>query len=224
MCRYFSKFGENCRYKHVTPQSNTVTNTIHLVAQLNSLEKQIKIMSNKIINLEKEINRFKKTSPTTIICKWDECGYEASSEPVLKRHMTTKHKQNSKTSEKSRDSDLDDTLKLSPFNEEIRDTLTIPSYEEGTVNEVQLKCRYWTCQFSSYDKKELENHIDIKHAVDESFIYPSSSEEWECPECDQLFMADHTFARHVYEEHFYSFTCTHCNKHLPGEDEMAGIH
>ena len=66
----------------------------------------------------------------------------------------------------------------------------------------QLQFRYWTCQFSSYDKNELENHIDIKHAVDESFIDPSSSEEWECPECDQLFMADQTFARHVYKEHF----------------------
>ena len=36
-------------------------------------------------------------------------------------------------------------------------------------------------QLSSYDKKELENHIDIEHAVDGSSIYPNSSVEWECP-------------------------------------------
>ena len=80
------------------------------------------------------------------------------------------------------------------------------------------------CQLSSYDKKELETDIDIEHAVDESFINTNSTVELKCPECDQLFMADHTSARHVYEEHFYSFTCTHCNKHLPGEDKMADIH
>ena len=154
----------------------------------------------------------------------DRCGYEASTETVLKRHMTTKHKDNSATQEKSRNSDLDESLKLSPINEEVRPTLNAPSYDEETVNAVQLKCQYWKCQFSSHDKRELENHINITHTVDESFIYPSSSEEWECPECDELFMADHTFARHVYKEHFYSFTCSHCNKHLPGEDEMACIH
>ena len=70
---------------------------------------------------------------------------------LVKHHMTTKYKWNSKTPEKSRDSNLDDSLKVSPFNEEKRFTLTILSFEEGTGNEVQLKFQYWTCQFSSYD-------------------------------------------------------------------------
>ena len=50
--------------------------------------------------------------------KCDEYGYEASSETVLERHRTIKHKQNSITPEKSRHSDLDDSFKLSPFNKE----------------------------------------------------------------------------------------------------------
>ena len=64
----------------------------------------------------------------------------------------------------------------------------------------------------------------MKHAVDESFIYLSSYEEYECPGCNYVFLADHNFARHVYEGHFLSFDCSHCCKHLRGEDEKAGIH
>ena len=92
------------------------------------------------------------------------------------------------------------------------------------MKEVQLKCEYWTCQFNAKDTLDLNNHITVKHAVDETFIFPDSTEEFECPGCDFVFLADHNFARHVYEEHKYSFSCRHFNKHLPGEDETAGIH
>ena len=51
---------------------------------LNSLEEQINVMSDKIINLEKEISTFKETSSWTIMFKCDEWGYEASSGTVLK--------------------------------------------------------------------------------------------------------------------------------------------
>ena len=138
--------------------------------------------------------------------------------------LTTKHKQNSKTPENIRDSNLDEALQLFMPPEEKRDTVNIHPYEEEKVVEVHVKCEYWQCKFSSNDKIEIENHISKNHVVDESFIYPSSSEELECPDCDKLFLADHTYARQVYEEHLYSFTCSHCNKYLPNEDEMAGIH
>ena len=69
-----------------------------------------------------------------------------------------------------------------------------------TVKEVQHKCEYWQCQFNATNTYELASHIKMKHAVDESFIYPSFNEEFECPGCDYIFLADRNFARHVYEE------------------------
>ena len=77
LCRYFStfcKFGDHCCYKHVTPQSNKITDTTYLVAQFNSLEEQIKAMSNQINNLEKEINNLTKTTSSSIMFNGDKCG------------------------------------------------------------------------------------------------------------------------------------------------------
>ena len=92
------------------------------------------------------------------------------------------------------------------------------------MKEVQLKYEYWTCQLNAKYTQDLDNHITEKHAVDKSFILPISTEEFECPGCDLIFLADHNFDSHVYKEHNYSFTCRHCNKHLPDKDEMAGIY
>ena len=225
MCRYNNahcRFGKKCCYKHVT--YNTQNDTIDLVAKINHLEECIKSMSNQIDSLKSEIDTIKKSSTSAPGFKCDECGYNASSKTVLKCHVTTKHKHTINNPEKSRELSLDDSLKLDNNSQEIRDNIEISVYEELTVKDVHLECEYWTCQFNARDKKDLDNHITVKHAVDESFIYPSSTEEFECPDCDLVFMADHNFARHVFEEHKYSFTCRHCNKHLPGEDEMAGIH
>ena len=92
------------------------------------------------------------------------------------------------------------------------------------MKEVQLKYEYWKCQFNAKDTQDLDNHITGKHAVDKSFILPISTEEFGCPGCNSIFLADHNFDRHVYKDHMYSFTCRHCNKHLSGGDEMAGVY
>ena len=60
MCRYFStfcKFGDNCCYKHVTSESNTVTDTIHLEAlsKIEHLEATIKVMSERVMALEEKL-------------------------------------------------------------------------------------------------------------------------------------------------------------------------
>ena len=76
----------------------------------------------------------------------------------------------------------------------------------------------------SNSTNDMTQHINVKHAVDESFVYPNSSEELECPECGKSFLADHNYACHAYEEHFYGFDCFHCHKHFPGDDLMYCIH
>ena len=76
------------------------------------------------------MNTLTKTTTSSIIFNCDKYGYEASTATVLKRHMTTKHKNNSTTPEKSRNSDLDESLKLSPINEDVRPTVYASSFEE----------------------------------------------------------------------------------------------
>ena len=151
----------------------------------------------------------------------DKCGYKASSEIVLRRHMTMKHP-STNTPEKLRDSVLDNSLKLSPVSEERAED--IPTFVEEVSLMKALKCQYWTCKFECTTLNELGQHVKWKHTVDESFVFPNSSEEIECPECDQLFFVDHKYARHAYEEHYYSFDCHHCHNHFPGDDLMFCIH
>ena len=119
---------------------------------------------------------------------------------------------------------FNESHKVLEHSEEKRDSPDISVCEEVTIKEIQLKCAYWNCQFNSKDTIDLENHIKVKHVVDESFKYPDSTEEIKCLHFDLVFMADHNFTRHVYQKHFYSFACKHCHKHLPGDDEMVGIH
>ena len=38
----------------------------------------------------------------------------------------------------------------------------------------------------------------------QSYIHPSITGELECPECDELFMADQKYTKHGFEEHLYS--------------------
>ena len=52
-------------------------------------------------------------------------------------------------------------------------------------------------------QKWTKQHISVEHVVDESFIYPDSSKETDCPVCDEIFLEDHNFARHIYEKHFF---------------------
>ena len=175
LCKYFStfcKFGDNCCYKHVTPKSNTVTDTTHIVSQLKSLGEQIKIMSNTIINLEKEISTFKKTSPSKTIFMCDECGYEASSETVLKRHKTSKHKEHNPKPEKERSTEHDTSHQLLMSEDERAEALYSPpqphdedhiqittSIKEKTV--LQFKCEL--CSFASIWSANLQSHLSFTH-------------------------------------------------------------
>ena len=140
----------------------------------------------------------------------NECGYLASSETVLKRHITIKHLSKNPP-EKLSDSVKDKFLQLSPGSE--------ARWEDTSMLESEV-----SLQEVSNSTNNMTQHINVKHEVDESFVYPNPSEELECAECGKLFLADHNYARYAYEEHFYAFDCTHCHKHLPGDDLMYCIH
>ena len=119
MCKYintYCRFGDKCCYKHVT--TDTQENTLELEAKVYHFEEIIKTMSSKIISLENEMSSIKKSYLFTTVFKCEECNYNASSETVLNRHITTKYKHLSKTPEKSRDSIFNDSLKVAEYSEE----------------------------------------------------------------------------------------------------------
>lgn len=93
-----------------------------------------------------------------------------------------------------------------------------------TLNTEPIKCEYWTCDYKASTSTVLKRHITMKHKIDESFVYPSSTEEDECVECGHVFTVNHNFAMHLYKEHKYGFTCDHCHNYLPGDDFMFQIH
>ena len=131
-------------------------------------------------------------------CKCEKCNYNASTETVIKRHITSKHKHLSKTPEKSRESILNDSLRFAEDIEKKRDGPDNSIPKEVTVKEPPLKCEYWNCNFNCQDRSDLENHIHVKHVVNKSFEYPESTEELECVYCDLEFLADLNYSTHVY--------------------------
>ena len=110
----------------------------------------------------------------------------------------------------------DDYMSLSLCSTSALDSLS--------TEEAHSKCEYWTCDFECGTKVELIEHIKMKHSIDKSFMYPTSTEEAECPECGQIFFIDHNFAMHLYTEHLYIFNCEHCHENIPGDDGYIKIH
>ena len=96
--------------------------------------------------------------------------------------------------------------------------------ENISIEELEVHCKYWTCSFSCTTKVDMTQHIIKKHTVDESFVFPSSAEKAECPDCGQSFFTDHKFPMHLYTEHFFSFDCEHCQNHFPGDDGYFNLH
>ena len=70
--------------------------------------------------------------------KCEECNYNASTETVLKCHITSKHKHLSKTPEMSRESIFNDSLKFSKYIEEKRYSPDISVHKEVTVEETPI--------------------------------------------------------------------------------------
>ena len=114
ICKYFSlnhfcKFGDMCCYKHITSKNNS--ETVNL-----KIKTCIKNMFSQISNLENNIEELQKMSAPNVDFNCNECGYLASSETVLKRHITIKHLSKNPP-EKLSDSVQDKFLQLSPGSE-----------------------------------------------------------------------------------------------------------
>ena len=80
VCKYLTahntrKFGEHCVYQHKTMMASTEIN--HIVNKLNALQNSVKILSEKIVILEKKLETkdTETTLPSKQIYQCDTCNY-----------------------------------------------------------------------------------------------------------------------------------------------------
>ena len=157
MCKYnntYCRFGDKCCYEHIT--SITQNYTHELEDKVPYLLEIIQTMSSQVIWLEKKMCSINYSILVKSVFKCEECNYNASTETVLKGHITSKHKHLSKTPEKSRESIFNDSLKSAKYIEEKRDSPDISVHKEVTVEETPLECAYWNCKFNCQEKVILK--------------------------------------------------------------------
>ena len=137
-CKHFNtvkscKFGDLCAYKHEVSNEKKAVND--LTNQVKTLVDIVNSMSNNIARLEAEIKEIKSSDSTQISdFSCEKCNYKASSNTVLKRHTSTKHKHISLTPEKVRSSDSHDSPKLiipseNRFEPDPDNMVTVPQSE-----------------------------------------------------------------------------------------------
>ena len=198
--------------------------------EIKKLEDKVNTLEMKILSNEKSlkshstrehsVEELLEDSSTTFRCK--ECSYSATSKTVLKRHNTMKHQHD--TPETLRDFDLNDSLQLSTSSEYRIHEISSDVLDNFRIEEGEFNCKYWRCHFMCTTEIDMLQHTSNAHYVNESFVYPDSTEEAECPDCGQTFFVDHKFALHMYTDHYFSFNCDHCGNHYPGDVAMFKIH
>ena len=139
-----------------------------LVSKVTSLENTVKDLSGKIVILEEIIKT--KTSESNLSSnpsyKCEQCGYKASTQSVLKRHVMTKHKKIIPTPEKEREREHDTSLQLLVNLEERAEALFCPPPPVDTdltytSNSQQLNCEH--CKHESNSEAALNGHKYLKH-------------------------------------------------------------
>ena len=166
VCKLFTahntcKFGEQCAYHHkITKAGNEIT---EIVIKINALENTLTLLSEKIIFLEEELKSkdMYTHSSSTQTYQYDKSDYKASTKPVLKRHTTTKHKENISTPEKERCKDYDDSLKPMMTLDERAEALYSPPQPKEILTSMHLKCDI--CGHISESVAALQGHTSIRH-------------------------------------------------------------
>jgi hypothetical protein len=203
LCKFFAtfnscKFGENCAYKHITSsKQHTIDN---LLVKTASLENAVKEMTDRIESLEKVIENLTKETKSSVPC--NQCNYKASSEVVLKRHITIKHKE--LEVETLRFSGPgEDSRRLSPE----KDTPRAAEEIECATN-LPFKCE--VCDHEAASMLALKGHMNIKHDPN----IPHTS-EWlpnTCHICSQSFTQTKPFKLHMIFHHGCSEDCYECSQ------------
>ena len=154
------KFGDSCAYRH--DMSKGESDYKKLVTTVSTLQDQVKDLHVKITNLENELkSRFIKEALVENKITCDKCKYTVSSNSVLKRHNSMKHKKSlNNTPEKMRQASHDESLQLSPISDDRSDEITSFSMDQVLSGPTQhFKCEY--CDTTTKSKHALKGQTDL---------------------------------------------------------------
>ena len=168
------KFGDSCSFLHITAEENVVKalkeEILTLKTEMKSLMEKNCEIEARLENLERENKSVNKDDIENLKSmekhKCDECGYEANTLTVLKRHKTMKHKQTTSTSS----STLSKPSSISP-NAAYNPTIPCAMEDEGCKNFVSQYFNKYTA-ICLPCKQNLENMM-------KSSPFPSTA----CPCC-----------------------------------------
>ena len=211
-CKHFKsfntcKFGDSCAYRH--DMSKEESDYKKLVTTVSTLQDQVKDLHVKIINLENELkSRFIKEAVVENKITCDKCEYTASSNSVLKRHNSMKHKKSlNNTPEKMREASHDESLQLSPISDERSEEITPLLMDQVLSDPTQhFKCEY--CDTTTKSKHALKGHTDFNHTL--NLPHTSEWEENKCHICCKHFNYTIEFKSHMIDEHSFSEDATVC--------------
>ena len=109
---------------------------------------------------------------------------------VLKRHMTQIHKteplRKLPALPENKSSTLSPTSGTRLESSNLKSNFLVE--DKVCIQDLNFRCECWGCKFITKCKSELNKHISVEHVVVESFIYPDSSKETDCPDCDEIFL------------------------------------
>jgi hypothetical protein len=167
VCKYFAtfstcKFGEHCAYKHMASSKQDTID--ELTVKASTLETAVNELTQRIVSLEKEIKNLEKESKTSFLC--EQCDYMASSNIVLKRHTTTKHKSSTTMAE---------AAAAGPH--------LMPQLD-GHISddEDNIKCNI--CNYEANSSSEFDSHIKKEH---NGIPHTSQWEDNVCHFCNKSF-------------------------------------
>ena len=145
-------------------------------------------MSAQIHSHEQEIIILNKNSPNTSDFKCEVCCYEARSETVLKRHMTSKHKHKHKTNTHS-----------TPEKERItthNDSLNVSNTVEERTGETSF-----SCPEAEDPIPDFNHHDPLQHISSPLTSTHNPSTIWTCYICKKGFNEFEYRKNHMIEVH-----------------------
>ena len=216
VCKFFTsynvcKFGEQCSYKHSVTQEKS--DMSKLENKMSNLEDTVKVMSDTIKVLEEKVQSLSSESKTSFNkpFKCDQCDYKASKNSVLKRHVTSKHKQNIPAPEIERTTDHDKSLHLGiPLEERApeEEGSSPPRMEEKHLTPSPTCFYCELCKDKSESAAALHGHMSLKHNP----LIPHTG-HWEdnnCHICNKAFNNTYHFKNHLIEQHGFSDNSNEC--------------
>ena len=230
-CVYFSrtnhcKFGDGCSYLHSIPAS-VEREIVKIKEDLKLVVTSLNIKEIEIIKLEEKVNELEKKleakdliSPVSFQC--DICEFHGSSQSVLKRHKSTKHKgetlREDVTSEISLEMSPEKSERLCEFDKSI----SLSPFSNQDVDRPSFICDCPHCGESFTEEFCLKSHLSKIHdlfelcpcgeCVDCILKELCDSEKPTCTICENTIKDLGTLKIHLKNDHDCIDKCGVCHE------------